>query len=212
MIALLRLTDARTGSKVDLQPRSMPWRIAVGTEGQALPLGRRAAVTADLVAAALSLVEAQALPADSQHEPTIWIGAGPGPDGALWVRPGPVVGEFGGIDDLSWRVLCLQHRYHAPLEVDGAARGRARTAILRLQRAQRNLVREAPGGAPDPRASVQGQRFEGQLHAALLDDLATPEAMAILWQILDHDIEAGEQLRLLLEATRLLGLRETQRR
>lgn len=206
---LLRLTDARSGSKVDLESQTAARYIGVGTEDVPFPLARRAAVTADLVAAALSLVGQRALPADRYHPPAIWVGANTGPAEALWVRPGPVSGEFGGMDDLTWRMLCLQHHYHAPLEVDTAARGRARTAVLRLQRARRNLVRNAPGGTPEPRISVQGQRFQGQLHAALLDDLATPEALAILWQILDHDIEPGEQLWLLLEARKLLGLSET---
>lgn len=203
---LLRLTDARIASKVDLPPQPTPWRIGVDNSGASLPLARRCAVTADLVAAALDLAGQSALPAADGQLVSVWVGGVSGPDGAIWVQPDGVTGEFGGIDDASWRVLCLQQHYRAPLAIDSAARGRARTSLLRLQRAYRNLLRVAPGGSPSRPLSVQSQRLEGQLHAALLDDLATPEALSIVAQVLEHDIEPGEQLHLLLGASRLLGL------
>lgn len=203
---ILRLRDARGGAKVEVEPAPEAWRVGVDANPNDLPSARRAAVTGDLVAAALSVVGQPVLPADTDHPATIWVGPRPGPSEAIWVCSGPVGGEFGGIDDATWRLLCLQHHYQSPLDVTPQIRSQARTALLRLQRAYKQLVREAPGGVPDPRPSVQGQRFLGQIHAALLDDLATPEALAVLQQVLDHDIEPGEQLRLLLEANRLLGL------
>lgn len=201
---MIRLTDHATGAKVAVEGQSTV--IGIDADSAHLAEARRAAVTADLIAATLSLGNHAVLPASADLPASIWVGQRPPLPGVLWVRPGPITGEYGGIDDPTWRLLCLQHHYATPCVVDGLARNQARTALLRLQRAHQTLLREAPGGQPAPQLSPPAERFGHQLRAALADDLATPEALAVLRQALDHDIPPADRLAILTDAARLLGV------
>ncbi|MES2668606.1 MAG: cysteine--tRNA ligase [Patescibacteria group bacterium] len=105
-----------------------------------------------------------------------------------------------GLSPLALRYLFLQAHYSSPLSFSWESIEGADAALARLTRLARTIHTEAKGRA---RQSEQSRR----VIALLRDDLATPAALALLWEcVKDDDMEREEQLGVLEAADAVLGL------
>jgi cysteinyl-tRNA synthetase len=78
-----------------------------------------------------------------------------------------------GIDPLAYRYLVLSAHYRSPLTFSWPALDAAQTALGRLRRAYHRLPE---GGQPDP-------AYQQAMLAELNQDLNTPRALALLWEL-----------------------------
>lgn len=109
--------------------------------------------------------------------------------------------EERGHSPLALRYLFLQANYRSPLSFTWESLAAADAALDRLQRASRLINTEAKGRA---RQSDTSRR----MIAILRDDLATPAALALLWEtVKDEDMEREEQLAVIEAADAVLGLK-----
>ncbi|HWH16288.1 MAG TPA: cysteine--tRNA ligase [Candidatus Paceibacterota bacterium] len=105
-----------------------------------------------------------------------------------------------GMDPLALRYLFLQAQYRSPLSFSWDSLEAAANALAKLRRAAQSIRAEAEGA---PVASDASRRMV----ALLRDDLATPSALALLWEtVKDEDMEREEQLGVISAADRVLGL------
>lgn len=105
-----------------------------------------------------------------------------------------------GFDPLAYRYLTLTAHYRSKLVFSWAALEAAQTALGRLRRAYQQLP---AGGRPD--AALQARML-----AALNDDLNTPRALALVWELLKSGLSGSVQKATLgwLDETLGLGLAE----
>jgi cysteinyl-tRNA synthetase len=88
-----------------------------------------------------------------------------------------------GFDPLAYRYLVLTAHYRSKLVFSWAALAAAQTALERLRRAYRALP---SGGAADP-------AYRERMLAALNDDLNTPRALALAWEVLKSALPGAVQ-------------------
>lgn len=105
-----------------------------------------------------------------------------------------------GYNPLALRYLFLQAHYRSPISFSWDALSAANEALGRLSRLAQKIAAEANGNLKQSDASRQ-------MIALLRDDLATPAALALLWQsVRDEDMEREEQLAVIDAAESVLGL------
>lgn len=105
-----------------------------------------------------------------------------------------------GYSPLALRYLFLQAHYRSPISFSWEALAAAHEALNRLSRIAHKISAEAKGTLKQSDASRQ-------MIALLRDDLATPAALALLWQcVRDEDMEREEQLAVIDAADSVLGL------
>lgn len=105
-----------------------------------------------------------------------------------------------GHSPLALRYLFLQAHYRSPLSFTWESLEAADAALERLSRIARTIEAEAKGRT---RASDASRRTI----ALLRDDLATPAALALLWEtVKDEDMEREEQLAVIEAADAVFGL------
>lgn len=101
-----------------------------------------------------------------------------------------------GFDSLAFRYLCLQSHYRSKMNFTWESLEAAQNALNRL----RKIVRE--WDVPMTGIDDIEQKF---LHA-LNDDLNTPEALSILWQLVDSDEPTSRKAATLLKFDQVFGL------
>lgn len=105
-----------------------------------------------------------------------------------------------GFNPLALRYLFLQAHYRTPLSFSWESLEAANDALTRLTRIARVIAEEAKGKSTP---TDTGRR----MIAILRDDLATPAALALLWDsVRDEDLERSEQLAIIEAADKVLGL------
>jgi cysteinyl-tRNA synthetase len=105
-----------------------------------------------------------------------------------------------GFHPLALRYFYLQASFRTPISFSWEAIAGAHEALQRLWRLAREVIDEAKGKAVD-------SETERQMVAILRDDIATPAALALLWDTLrNEDMSATEKLGVLTAAERVLGL------
>ena len=105
-----------------------------------------------------------------------------------------------GYSPLALRYLFLQAHYRSPISFSWEALSAANEALTRLTRLTHTINSEAKGNLKQCDASRK-------MIALLRDDLATPAALALLWQsVKDEDMEREEQLAVIDAADSVLGL------
>jgi len=105
-----------------------------------------------------------------------------------------------GYSPLALRYLFLQAHYRSPISFSWHALAAANEALVRLTRFSTTIAEEANGRMKQTDASRR-------MIALLRDDLATPAALALLWQtVKDEDMEREEQLAVIDAAESVLGL------
>ncbi|MCX6714700.1 MAG: cysteine--tRNA ligase [Candidatus Uhrbacteria bacterium] len=108
-----------------------------------------------------------------------------------------------GFDPLAFRYLCLQAHYRSKLNFTWESLEGAQNALNRL----RNTVRdwEVPPlrlGNEAREASLYEQKFAD----AMNDDLNSPEALAVVWELVDSSESTAHKSEVLLALDRVLGL------
>ncbi len=101
-----------------------------------------------------------------------------------------------GIDPLSFRYFVLGAHYRTKLNFTWEALEAAQNALFRL----RDIVRDWE--APKDECDKCGKRFKD----AINDDLNTPQALAIVWELVDSDKPSHTKAQTLLKFDEVLGL------
>jgi cysteinyl-tRNA synthetase len=101
-----------------------------------------------------------------------------------------------GVDPLAYRYLVLTAHYRSKLVFSWEALEAAQTALGRLRRAYYALP---PGGAADP-------AYRERMLAELNDDLNTPRALALAWEVLKSALPDAVQKATLGWLDEVLGL------
>lgn len=105
-----------------------------------------------------------------------------------------------GLDPRALRYFFLQAHYRSPLSFSWEALEAADAARARLARTVRTIATEAKGRS---RSSSVTRRMQ----ALVRDDLATPAALALLWDVVkDEDMPREEQLGVVEVAEQVFGL------
>ncbi len=104
------------------------------------------------------------------------------------------------LSPLSLRYLFLQAHYRSPLSFSWESLEASNEALSRLTRLARTIKHEAKG-------RLQQSDASRRMIALLRDDLATPSALALLWEtVKDEDMEREEQLAVIDAADAVFGL------
>ncbi|HEX5774808.1 MAG TPA: cysteine--tRNA ligase [Candidatus Paceibacterota bacterium] len=108
--------------------------------------------------------------------------------------------EERGYHPLALRYLFLQAHYRSPMDFNWEALGAANEALHRLWR----LTREAKADSKGRSLPSDESR---RMVAILRDDLATPQALALLWEaVKDEDLDPAEVWGVIEAAEPVLGL------
>jgi len=120
-----------------------------------------------------------------------------------------------GFDPLSYRYLVLGAHYRSMLNFTWDALAGAQSALTKLREHCRTLPKlQAPSSQLQARMrSAEARAALDRLHAAFNDDLDTPKALAILWDVLKSQIpnpKSDDQSAIIAFADRVFGLGLTQ--
>lgn len=99
-----------------------------------------------------------------------------------------------GFDPMAYRYLILGSHYRKGMEFSLENLKAAEVALNKL----RSYRIE--------NSSNINQEFKKEFEEAISNDLATPEALAVVWKLMKSDIEPGEKWATLLDFDRVLGL------
>jgi cysteinyl-tRNA synthetase len=106
-----------------------------------------------------------------------------------------------GIDPLAFRLFFLSAVYRQQLGFSVEAMERSQTSYRRLLH-HAELLRDAAGSEVPPPPEGPRARFR----AAIGDDLNTPQALAVLWEVVRGDAPPAEKWALMRDFDRVLGL------
>ncbi len=98
--------------------------------------------------------------------------------------------------NFSWEALADAARAYAELK--------KQIVRMRLQAEQRNTLRDEKLGKVDA--------FRGKFDEAMSNDLNTPQALAVVWELIKSNIPSQDKLDLLLDVDDVLGLRLSEAR
>lgn len=214
---MLRLYDARIDAKVWVEPADEQLRIQYLTPADEWRR-RRIAIVADSIrrVSTFNGTDATIAPQSDSVTPSVDVLVGDSDQGtwdesSIFVMVGSIevdesiTDELRSGDDMpaAFRCLCLQTPYREPLIVDESSLAPARKLYSHLRWNVRQRRTEV--GRPDTFKSVQGRRFEQDFRAAVNDDLALDVGLSIAQQVIDHDMQPGEKLRLLLHFDTVFG-------
>lgn len=101
-----------------------------------------------------------------------------------------------GYPPLAFRYLVLNTHYRKPLSFSFTALAAAQTALMGLYDKIRVMAEPAVGCA----------EYEERFHDAVNEDLNTPKALGILWEMMQSDYPEGAKHRTLLVFDKVLGL------
>src|SRR5690606_10766181 len=97
-----------------------------------------------------------------------------------------------GFSPLDFRYLCLQAHYRSKLNFTWEALEAARNSRLRLLSISQDIRHKIQ--LPD-KIQISNSKFLKQFADKILDDLNTPEALAVLWEMLrDEKITDSDKL------------------
>lgn len=107
-----------------------------------------------------------------------------------------------GFNPLSFRYLCLNAHYRSKLNFTWQGLEAAQNALNNLYSEYLNLIAESHGSL----ASVNN-KYKQQFLDAINNDLNTPQALAVMWEMIkDENLLAGEKKNLLLKFDKIFGL------
>ncbi len=120
-----------------------------------------------------------------------------------------------GYDPLDYRYFLLLTHYRKPVTFTWEALDAAAKARKRLTDKAIELKRTVYGGdtaaAPSsPHPSKERMAFQARFAQAINDDLNTPQALAVVHDMIKSDLAGTEKLSLLLDWDQVLGLRLKQ--
>jgi cysteinyl-tRNA synthetase len=110
-----------------------------------------------------------------------------------------------GFEPAAYRMLLLGAQYRAHLSFSWEALDNAKRNLERLRGAVLALRAQAP--APAQSGAEMYQQYLQDFRGSILNDLNTPQALAVMWRVVtDKSLTPGEKLALLFEIDSVLGL------
>ena len=117
-----------------------------------------------------------------------------------------------GFDPLDFRYLCLQAHYRSKLNFTWQGMEAARNTRQRLIRLAHELKDSSIG---EQKKEIPESKYLNNFKEKIFDDLNTPEALAVVWEMMrDHNLSDEEKLstlKILNKKILALGLFETDR-
>lgn len=111
-----------------------------------------------------------------------------------------------GFSPLALRYLILQTHYRSEMNFTWEALQGAETAYKKLRGTVQQLKTETGRQTLSPEKMDKTSQYLERFDAALSQDLQTPQALAIVWEVVKSNIPSGDKLDLLLEFDTVLGL------
>lgn len=108
-----------------------------------------------------------------------------------------------GFDSLAYRYFLLTAHYRKPQKFRYDLLDSAQRALERLRR---RYIEFSALGSGSQRLSRAGADLLNAFEASIYRDLGAPEALAVLWAVVDSKLEPGEKVQLLDQFDRVLGL------
>ncbi len=107
-----------------------------------------------------------------------------------------------GFDPLALRYFYLTAHYRKPLNFTWEALGAAQNALselrLKISHSQRNTLSQEKLAKVD--------QYRAQFDEALADDMNTPQALAVVWEVVKSNIPTPDKYDLLMDFDEVLGL------
>lgn len=124
------------------------------------------------------------------------------------------LGNFYTIDDIeknkinpiSLRLLFLQSHYRQPLNFTWQSARASLEAFNRLKEIASGLKDSNPQTHKPAKLSSKSIVFQQQFRVAIENDLQTPQAVAIMWDMIKSDIKNEEKYYLLMDFDKIFGL------
>lgn len=106
-----------------------------------------------------------------------------------------------GFEPLAYRYFCLNSHYKSKLNFTFDAIKSSQTALNRLRE---GIKQHANGEAKISLEEIEN--YKKQFSEAISDDLNSPKALAILWEVVRKEIKSKDYLELIKDFDRVLGL------
>lgn len=104
-----------------------------------------------------------------------------------------------GFDPLAFRYYCLGAHYRSKLNFTWEGLEGASQALKKLKAEAREL--------PLPESGIEELEWKEQFEAAIVDDLNTPKALAVLWEMLKNEMPDEQKSALLQYMDGIFGLK-----
>jgi cysteinyl-tRNA synthetase len=111
-----------------------------------------------------------------------------------------------GFDPLALRYLFLGVHYRDTLNFTWDSLQAAQNGLKNLKNQVANLKAQDDRTALSPEKEKQVDEFRNQFLDALSDDLSTPKALAVLWDMLKSNIPSSDKYDLAISFDEILGL------
>ena len=102
------------------------------------------------------------------------------------------------INPLSYRYACLTVHYRKPMEWSEKSIESAANAL--------NNLYEAVSAIKDGKNAIIDKKYQYKFLTAINDDLNMPRALAIVWEVLNSKLQAGDKKATLLDFDKVMGL------
>lgn len=106
-----------------------------------------------------------------------------------------------GFEPLAYRYFCLNSHYKSKLNFTFEALKSAQTALNRLRE---GIKQHANGEAKIDASEMES--YKAQFNEAVSDDLNSPKALALLWEVVRKEVKSKDYLELIKDFDRVLGL------
>lgn len=106
-----------------------------------------------------------------------------------------------GFEPLAYRYFCLNSHYKSKLNFTFDALKGAQTALNRLRE---GIKQHALGEASTEKSELE--KYHEQFKEAISDDLNSPKALAILWDVVRNEKKSKDYLELISDFDKILGL------
>lgn len=115
--------------------------------------------------------------------------------------------EKKGFDPVSLRYLFLTSHYRDPLNFTWESLKAAQTALEKLRNLMQSFKDEKERTTLSEEKNIKIQKYRDRFLESLNDDLNTPQALAVLWEMVKSNIPSGDKYSLALSFDEVLGLK-----
>jgi cysteinyl-tRNA synthetase len=115
-----------------------------------------------------------------------------------------------GFEPMDLRYLMLNSQYRETLNFTWDSLKAAENGLLKLKSQISDLRSGDDRTTLSPEKETKIEDFRNGFKAALVDDLNTPKALAVMWEMLKSNIPSGDKYDLAMSFDEVLGLRLAQ--
>jgi cysteinyl-tRNA synthetase len=119
--------------------------------------------------------------------------------------------EEKGFEPLSLRYLFLSAHYRDPQNFTWEALGASKNALEKLRIQVASLKSQGDRTVLSPEKEKKVETFRNDFMMAVNDDLNTPKALAVIWEMLKSNISSGDKYDLAMSFDEILGLKLDQK-